>query len=231
MTPFNIAIDLPPAPIMISHLLMELVPVDAVAYETHSLDTAYPLMAEEVSYVATSVPKRIREFSAGRACARAALRQLHIEDFPILAGAHREPIWPAAFAGSITHTKEYAGAIVVSKDDGRSVGIDAAREGSVGEDLWREICSPLELKWLHGLTTDTARTAASIIFSAKEAFYKAQFPLTGEWLDFHDVQISIDDRGFRVSPLRALRLQSIAPAWEGRFHVTCGLVLTAICIR
>lgn len=220
------------APIVASHHLAGLIPVKAAAFETRSLDSPYPLMIEEAAYVASSAPKRLREFSAGRACARAALQQLSIEGFPVHAGPHREPLWPSTVAGSITHTKDYAGALVVSKGNARSVGVDAEQEAAVTEEIWDEICTPPELEWLHGLPSGMALTAASILFSAKEAFYKCQFPLTSEWLDFQDVQISINDTRFKVTPRRALRLQTIAaPAWEGQFRVTDGLVLTAICIR
>jgi 4'-phosphopantetheinyl transferase EntD len=71
-----------------------------------------------------------------------------------------------------------------------------------------------------------------LLFSAKEAVYKAWFPLAERWLGFEDATISVDlaqgsfEARLLVSgPLvGAERLQAL----RGRFLVRDGLVLTAI---
>src|SRR3984893_9355145 len=58
----------------------------------------------EAEYVARAVPKRIAEFAAGRACARAALAEFGVREFALRAAPDRQPLWPEGFIGSIAHT-------------------------------------------------------------------------------------------------------------------------------
>lgn len=67
------------------------------------------------------------------------------------------------------------------------------------------------------------------MFSAKEAVYKAWFPLTGRWLGFEDAEVSVDaDAGtFRA----VLRVE--APpldAFTGRWMVEREIVCTAVVV-
>src|SRR3954466_8638481 len=64
-----------------------------------------PLFPEELPLIASAVEKRRLEFGRGRQCARAALRRLGVPDGPLPSGSQREPLWPAAAIGSITHTE------------------------------------------------------------------------------------------------------------------------------
>lgn len=68
------------------------------------------LLPEEEAIIARAVPRRRREFAAGRWCARAALAQLGEPPVPILRGPQNEPQWPAGIAGSITHCAGYRAA-------------------------------------------------------------------------------------------------------------------------
>ncbi len=73
--------------------------------------------------------------------------------------------------------------------------------------------------------------AATVIFSAKEAFYKCQHFLTGEWLGFCDVAITVEADGFTVRPTRTLEISRHIPGpWQGRYLREPGLVMTGVCI-
>ena len=48
------------------------------------------LLPEEEAFVANVVPKRRREFTAGRICARKALEVLGVRNFPVLRGKDRQ---------------------------------------------------------------------------------------------------------------------------------------------
>src|SRR5258706_16095138 len=50
-------------------------------------------------------------------------------------------------------------------------------------ELWRSICTPSETAWLGSLPDSERLAAATLIFSAKEAFYKCQFALTQERIE------------------------------------------------
>gem|GEM_PF-224526 len=185
------------------------------------------LARAEAEYVARAVPKRAGEFAAGRACARRALAGLGITEFALRVGADREPLWPAGVTGSITHTAGFCGVVAARTAVVASLGLDAERRDAVHRRLWRRIATPEELAWLESLAPDLAPDMAALIFSAKEAFYKCQFPLTREWLDFSAVSVSVGPGSFEVRPRRALALESLArPPWRGRHALDRSLILT-----
>jgi len=71
-----------------------------------------------------------------------------------------------------------------------------------------------------------------VLFSAKESIYKAWFPLTRSPLQFDEAVVRFDPirRTFHAElrPLAPEHAQSAPTAFEGRFMVQGGLVLTAI---
>jgi 4'-phosphopantetheinyl transferase EntD len=175
------------------------------------------LAAEEAAHVERAVPKRVGEFAAGRACARRALEELGVPDFVLRVGPGREPLWPAGIAGSITHTAGFCAAVAAHTTHIAALGLDAERRGAVHRHLWRQIATSDELSWLESLQSDRADEMATLIFSAKEAFYKCQFAVTREWLNFSDVSVSIGPSDFEIRPLRRLALEAHASApWRGR---------------
>jgi 4'-phosphopantetheinyl transferase EntD len=116
--------------------------------------------------------------------------------------------------GSITHTTGYAAAVVARQSDLRSLGIDCEIIDAVNEDLWSRICTPTELERLDRLPAQERQRHAALIFAAKEAFYKSQFPLTRAWVGFEDVAIeagpSPEPIGvFRIVPQVTLPLDEI----------------------
>jgi 4'-phosphopantetheinyl transferase EntD len=173
----------------------------------------------------------VREFAAGRACARTALAQLGFAAVALPVGADRAPVWPAGTTGSITHTGDFCAAVVAATNDIRALGLDVEGVGSVGSHLWRRICDPRELAFLESLSPQTAQVTATLIFSAKEAFYKCQHFLTGQWLGFSDVSVTLEADRFSVHPTRTLDLaRHAAGPWQGRHIQESGLVLTGMCI-
>ncbi len=187
------------------------------------------LHPQEALHVARAAPKRVAEFAAGRACARAALEQLGVRDFPLLVGADREPLWPPRIAGSITHAHGFCAAVVARASALRSLGIDAERAKAVRHPLWRHIACQAEREWLEGLAHEDALAMGTLVFSAKEAFFKCQHPLTREWIHFADVRVRVESPFFEIEPLRPLRLEGVQPApWRGRFASAPDLLLTAI---
>jgi 4'-phosphopantetheinyl transferase EntD len=70
-----------------------------------------------------------------------------------------------------------------------AIGIDSEIAASVKPELWRGICTPAETAWLRSLPQTEQAAAATLIFSAKEAFYKCQYPLLGERLGFQDASV------------------------------------------
>jgi 4'-phosphopantetheinyl transferase EntD len=156
----------------------------------------------------------VREFAAGRSCARLALAQLGANTQPLLSRSNRSPAWPAGIAGSITHTEGFCGAVAAHQNLLRGLGVDAERVGGVREELWPLVCTPREVDWLKQLPLIQNVTWACLFFSAKEAFYKCQHPITGEWLDFQDLTIEPDDLNattglLRIVPTRPIVLKPL----------------------
>lgn len=117
-----------------------------------------------------------------------------------------------------------------------SLGIDSEITGSVRRELWRGICTPAETAWLRSLPGVEQLAAATLIFSAKEAFYKCQFPLTQERLGFHDVAVELpawgDKRGaFKIIAQRPIVLEydaAMPPQGRYLFHeqfITSGMAV------
>jgi 4'-phosphopantetheinyl transferase EntD len=203
-------------PASLSTGLCELFPQGALAAELRGAGDPGALYPDEARHVQKAVRKRAEEFAAGRLCARLLLSEFGVHNFPIEVGAHRQPLWPETLVGSITHTTGFCAAVAAPKKCLRSVGIDTEITGSVKADLWRGICTPAETAWLRSLPDPAQLAAATLIFSAKEAFYKCQFPLTQERLGFHDVSVELpawgEERGpFRISANCSIALESSAP--------------------
>jgi enterobactin synthetase component D len=137
-----------------------------------------------------SVSKRQAEYYHGRLCARRALAAMGIEEYTVHTGSQREPLWPSHVVGSITHNDEFAAAVVSPKGIGSMLGIDVERvvEGMAQEALIATVISVCELAYLRSLPPSFAfNLALTLVFSAKETFYKACFPDVGRFFDFDAV--------------------------------------------
>ena len=176
-------------PAKLSDELSRLFPAGVIAAEVTTSVSRELLTPSELQFIAHCAPKRIQDFTAGRACAHRVLGELGLTEISLLAGHHREPLWPPSIVGSITHTHGYAAAVVARERDVRALGIDCEVVDSVDEDLWSRICTPTELERLTGLPLEERGRQAALIFAAKEAFYKCQFPLTHQWVGFEDVVV------------------------------------------
>ncbi|AQA05893.1 4'-phosphopantetheinyl transferase [Mycobacterium sp. MS1601] len=191
-------------------------------------------LPEEAPLVAKSVAKRRNEFVTVRYCARLALAELGEPEVPILKGDKGEPCWPSGIVGSLTHCTGYRGAVVAHRSQVRSVGIDAEPHDVLPEGVLGAVSLPVERTEISmlpaGLHWDR------ILFCAKEATYKAWFPLTHRWLGFEDAHITFSvDGGGESGGFESAIL--IDPAAEhgppltrlrGRWSVAGGLALTAI---
>src|SRR5215469_8628273 len=213
-------------PAVLSAELAALFPAEvAAAYLTREAPLEL-LSAQELSCVSHCASERIEQFAAGRLCARLSLEALGIAGFSLLAAPDRQPLWPAGVTGSITHTAGYAAAVVGRRQALRSLGVDSEVAAQVHEALWPGITGPGELARLRALPEAAGCLQAAVLFAAKEAFYKSQFPLTGERLRFADVVIdSVPDGSgaagrFEVLPQRPLAIgREVRGALTGRYRL------------
>lgn len=158
-----------------------------------------PLFPEELAGIAKAVEKRRREFALGRTCARDALGAIGVAAVALPSLADRSVAWPAGFLGSITHADGYVAAIASSARTVLGLGIDAEVKDRVQEKLWTQIANPSEIAWFESATDESeARVRATRLFSAKEAFYKAQYCISRAWVGFHDVNLTFANDTFEV---------------------------------
>jgi 4'-phosphopantetheinyl transferase EntD len=191
-------------------------------------------LPEEEPLIEKSVAKRRNEFITVRFCAREALGQLGVSAGPILKGEKGEPCWPDGIVGSLTHCEGYRGAAVGRRGEVRTVGIDAEPHDVLPSGVLRAISLPAERTELSAMPSGLHWDR--ILFCAKEATYKAWFPLTHRWLGFEDAHITFEVDSSGSSGRFASRIL-IDPAAEsgppletlsGRWSVRDGLALTAI---
>jgi 4'-phosphopantetheinyl transferase EntD len=145
-------------------------------------------LPEEEPLIARSVAKRRNEFITVRYCARQALGELGLPPVPILKGDKGEPCWPADVVGSLTHCEGFRGAVVGRRGDVRSLGIDAEPHDVLPKGVLDAISLPAERTELGALPAGLHWDR--VLFCAKEATYKAWFPLTHRWLGFEDAHIT-----------------------------------------
>jgi 4'-phosphopantetheinyl transferase EntD len=176
--------------------LAELFPAAAVCCELWGPGDPATLLPEELACASGFAPVRLSEFAAARQCARRALADLGEASAPLLVGAGREPLWPAGIAGSITHTAGYSAAVVCRVDTVVSLGVDAERLVEMDRAEWQVLFRPTEIAWLDSLAQRDQLAMACALFSAKESYFKCQFPLTRRWLEFQDVELRFDSRSF-----------------------------------
>jgi 4'-phosphopantetheinyl transferase EntD len=189
------------------------------------------MFSEEGAAVAGAVAERRREFGTVRYCAREALRQLGVPAVPILPDVDGAPRWPVGLVGSLTHCAGYRAAVVARSGELCGLGIDAEPHAAVPD-------AALDL-----ILRDEERTRRfalgraypdlhwdRILFCAKEAVYKAWFPLTRRWLDFADVSTTVHVDGTFGARL-IVRHPGAAgvelDGFSGRWVVGRGLVVAA----
>jgi enterobactin synthetase component D len=180
--------------------------------------------------VARSVESRKLEHIGGRLCAERVLSMLGASGQGVGQRATGEPIWPPGFAGSISHTRRMAYAVVSSSDNGRRLGIDTEQilTGQSLDSVERLCCTRYET----GLYLSSAKASllATLIFSGKESLYKAIGAMVGRTVDFQEVEVENIDFVTQTMRFKALAgdLPSLSQCCTGYFRVHEGEVHTSV---
>lgn len=205
---------------------------------TVSVAVAYPwapaegLMPPETAGLDRMVPARRREFAAGRRAARQAMARLGHPGAAVPAGDDRAPRWPPGLVGSLSHTGTLCMAAVAREADHETLGLDIEEVADLPPDLLEIVCTPSERAWLSVQANDIRGRLARLIFSAKECAYKCQYPLSGEILEFGDLEITPDpDTGqFEATFIRPAGAFSAGSCLSGRFVIGARLIATAMAL-
>lgn len=180
----------------------------------------HPLWPGEA--VSGAVPKRQREFAAGRAAARAALVAAGMAPVALPRAEDRAPLWPPEVAGSITHSRSVA--LAVALRGGPTPGIDIEPD----EDLPANVLATLLSKDERAATGSLR--LARVVFSAKESFFKAQHPRTGRMIGFDAAHVVLQDGRFALTVAEDLPGLPAGTRLAGHWAAAGGHILTALVI-
>lgn len=207
--------------------LLQGLPVVSREGDPRALGPVAEVWPEERAAVQRAVPKRQHEYFATRHLARLALAELALPAVPILNHEDRSPRWPSGILGSLTHTDTWCGvALAGSGARLRGLGIDMERMGSVSPPVAARIFSDWELA--HAPEIDLA-----VRFSAKEAFYKAIYPLVRRYVGFGEVEIAMQSsRTFEVRLVSDALATEVSPLrLTGLFAVRDALCCTTVLVE
>lgn len=141
--------------------------------------TPAPLWAEEELVVVGATRRRRSQFATGRDAARQAMVALGVSAVGVGRGAEGEPLFPGALRGSISHTRELAVALVGHAVDYQSLGVDMDDGRPLGDAAAAGVTWKAEVARIQRVMGLPDRALAqNFAFSAKEAIFKCQYPLT-----------------------------------------------------
>ena len=168
-------------------------------------DEAHLLGGEAHSIPTRHAARRAASGSA-RWIARALLGEIGMPDFAILRAPSGAPIWPEGITGSLAHDDEMAVAAIARSHIG-SIGLDVEPSTPLPQDVYALIATEAD-------RTDAAAPplAGRILFAAKEAVYKAVYPLDREILGYEDIAVDLGTgRAWTRSGREATLLYCVAP--------------------
>lgn len=205
--------------------------------EAAAVAVRFDLEAEfrvEEEAVSRAVASRRAEFLSGRRLARELLQRLGAPATAISVGHRRAPVWPDGFVGSIAHADSMCVGAVARRGAFASVGIDIEPDREPEEPIGETVCTPLELREAERLLTVQCASPVRAVFSAKEAVFKALFPLSGVELEFHQVSISWEPSRGRFNAVfqRAPQIvHDFGARLHGAYRISEGWIVTGAWIE
>ena len=160
------------------------------------------ILPEEAPAFERSVVAVRRASGAARLVARDLLRRLGYLEWPIKRSSAGAPIWPEGIRGSLAHDSNYAVAAICREQDLRALGVDVEPAELLPRELVDLVATPREREHL-----DADGFGGRMLFVAKEAVYKALYPLDRSFLDYHDVEIDFENRKATVCNGRVVHLR------------------------
>jgi 4'-phosphopantetheinyl transferase EntD len=212
-------------------VIADVLPAGVAAEEAYDDPPDVVLFAAEAAVIARAVDKRRREFTTARWCARAALARIGVEPGPLVPDQRGAPSWPAGVVGSMTHCAGYRAAAVASAQQFATLGIDAEPNEPLPDGVLSAVSVPQERPHLAALAADHPDVQwERLLFCAKEAVYKAWYPLTRRWLGFEEAVITFDPAGATFEA-RLLTAPPDPTGFSGRWLARDQLLIAAIAQR
>jgi 4'-phosphopantetheinyl transferase EntD len=189
------------------------VPGIAIGHRVISPGDEHALLPEEAPAFVRSVVKVRRSSGAARIVARDLLVRLGHAACALPKGSGGAPIWPDGVVGSLAHDDRMAVAAVGRSRDVGAIGVDIEPAALLPAELLDMVATPRERM---RISDDPYR--GRLLFVAKEAVYKAVYPLDRTFLEHHDVEVDLAERKAVVRNGRLVEL---------RFSISTHLVALA----
>lgn len=185
---------------------------DDVSVLTAPVDLAFErtLGPDERAAIERARDKRRSEYATARALAKEGLGAFGVTGFQLLNDPSRAPIWPDGIAGSVSHCDTRA-FVALCERSRRTVGVDGEHRTELARRLWKMTMLPSEIATLDRLPARDAGRLALVMFSAKEALYKAQHPRTREYMEFAALHVHASPDG----ELRCTFQRDVGPIPKG----------------
>ena len=214
--------------------LTDLVPSDVAVAGGTIDDGQSALFPVEMAYILGAALRRQQEFRAGRTYARRALEVFGLENQQIGRADDRSPIWPNSIVGSITHSSQICAAVVARSQAYWGIGIDLEPSKPLAVELYSAIGRPEEQSSFYRpvVAHDRELDRGKLVFSAKEAVFKAIYPSLRQWFDFQDVLVEIDVSSARFTASFISTVQAPKDSvFEGRWSFIEDHFVTALIVH
>jgi 4'-phosphopantetheinyl transferase EntD len=173
-----------------------------VGHRLISVGDEHALLPEEASAFEHSAVRVRRSSGAARIVARDLLLRLGHPVTALPKSPGGAPIWPKGILGSLAHDSRVAVAAVGTSENLEGLGIDVEPAEILPADLLHLVTTPRERA---RIASDPYR--GRLFFVAKEAAYKAIYPLDQEFLDHHDIEVDLANQQATVRNGRVAKLR------------------------
>lgn len=155
--------------------------------------------------VRKSVQARRADYLAGRVCAQAALTLIQKGTESVATGLGGEPLWPEGVVGSVSHSVSLAAASVTADAHVFAIGLDIQAPASRSAKI--SLCNIASIRADLGrislpLNSEIKPILPELLFSARESFFKAFYPVKKLRIGYEAVELvrlDIETRKISVS--------------------------------
>lgn len=178
-----------------------------------------------------AVRSRQLSFLAGRLCAERVLRLSYGQPAELGRNEKGLPQWPDGFTGAITHHDRLALAIAGPGEYGLGIDSELVAAPAACRAIIDVCCTASDRDFVQGGKT---AQRATLLFSAKEAAYKAISPLLGRIADFTEFEVSRydpDGRTLVLAPVRAGDWQCPIPLLKVNYLLHANIVHCWVDVR
>lgn len=194
-------------------------------------DTPHELLPSEVKATIGWAPQRRAQFALGRTIARKVLAKLGVCESAIPFDARGAPIWPSSVIGSISHKRQNCLVVAghATQFDGLGVDLELDRVERNEDELVKRVChTAAELRQCRELGNRCCSPATAFL-SAKEAFFKLQYPIARMELGWDEVEVEFGSESTFAVMSRTSRLASHANGIA--FMEPKGWIITLVLLR